>query len=162
MALLAAHQLMSFQKAECLFSAEPLGERRPSELLTKMLEREHPSEERTHLFAMLFLRCLPPAVRPQLTEDDHKNVRALAEKADHCATSIHRHQQSATQIFSATANNTSEAEEQEEFSVSAVGAGRGGQRGRVGQNHPRGGQNCPRPQQQQQFSASQPATDKPA
>ena len=83
MALLVAHQLTSYQKAERLFSAEPLGERRPSELLTKMLERVHPGEERTHLFAMLFLRRLPPAVRLQLTEDDHKNVRALAEKADH-------------------------------------------------------------------------------
>ena len=58
-ALLAAHQLTSFQKAEHLFSAEPLGERCPSELLSEMLELVHPGEERTHLFAMLFLRRLP-------------------------------------------------------------------------------------------------------
>ena len=110
---------------------------------------------------MLFLRRLPPAVRLQLTEDDHEDVRALAEKADCCAASIHRHQQSATQIFSATADNNQEVEEQEDFSVAAVESGRGGhsrQRGRSGQNRPRGGQNCP--QQQQQSSSA--ATDKPA
>ena len=81
-ALLATHQLTSFQKAEQLFSAEPLGKQRPSELLTEMLELVHPGEERTRLFTMLFLRRLPPAVRLQLTEDDHEDVRALAEKAD--------------------------------------------------------------------------------
>ena len=130
-----------------------------------MLELVHPGEGRTRLFAMLFLRRLPPAVRLQLTEDDHEDLSALAEKADHCAASIHHHQQSASQIFSATADNTPETEEQEEFSVAAGGAGhggRGGQCGCSGQNRPRGGQNRPCPQQQQQFSASQPATDTPA
>ena len=66
-ALLAAHQLTSVQKAERLFSAEALGECRPSELLSEMLELVHPGEERTRLFSMLFLRRLPPAVRLQLT-----------------------------------------------------------------------------------------------
>ena len=92
------------------------------ELLTEMLELVHPGEERTRLFAMLFLRRLPPAVHLQLTEDDHEDVRALAEKADCCAASIHRHQQSATQIFSAAANNNQDVEEQEDFSVAAVGS----------------------------------------
>ena len=100
-ALLAAHQLTSFQKAERLFSADPLGECRPSELLSEMLELVHPGKERTRLFAMLFLRRLPPPVRLQLTEDVHEDVRELAEKADRCAASIHRQQASAP-IFSAT------------------------------------------------------------
>ena len=166
-ALLAAHQLTSFQKAERLFSAEQLGEWPPSELLTEMLELVHPGEERTRLFAMLFLRRLPPAVRLQLTEDDHEDVRALAEKADHCAASIHRHQQTASPIFSATTDNTPEVEEQEEFSVMAVGYGRGScgaQRSHGSQNRSgrpgRGGQ---RPQQLQPNS-TQPAAaaDTPA
>ena len=58
-ALLAAYQLTFFQKAELLFYAEPLGEHRPLELLSEMLELVHPGEERTRLFAMLFLRRLP-------------------------------------------------------------------------------------------------------
>ena len=150
-ALLAAHQLTSYQKAECLFSAEALGERQPSELLSEMLELVHPGEERTRL---------------QLTEDDHEDVRALAEKADRCAASIHRHQQTASPIFSATTDNTPEVEEQEEFSVTAVGSGRGGrgaQRGRGGQNRSgrpgRGGQ---RPQQLQPNSTQPAAADTPA
>ena len=165
-ALLAAHQLTSYQKAERLFSAEALGEHRPSELLSEMLELEHPGEERTRLFSMLFLRPLPPAVRLQLTEDDHEDMRALAEKADRCAASIHRHQQTASPIFSATTDNTPEVEEQEEFSVTAVGSGRGGrgaQRGRGGQNRSgrpgRGGQ---RPQQLQPNSTQPAAADTPA
>ena len=165
-ALLAAHQLTSYQKAERLFSAEALGERRPSELLSEMLELVHPGEERTRLFSMLFLRRLPPAVRLQLTEDDHEDVRALAEKADRCAASIHRHQQTASPIFSATTDNTPEVEEQEEFSVTAVGSGRGGhsaQRGRGGQNRSgRPGCGSQRPQQLQPNSAQPAAADTPA
>ena len=165
-ALLAAHQLTSYQKAERLFSAEALGERRPSELLSEMLELVHPGEERTRLFSMLFLRRLPPAVRLQLTEDDHEDMRALAEKADRCAASIHRHQQTASPIFSATTDNTPEVEEQEEFWETAVGSGRGGcgaQCGRGGQNRSgrpgRGGQ---RPQQLQPNSTQPAAADTPA
>ena len=44
-ALLVAHQLTAFQKAEKLFSSEPLGDRRPSELLSEILELVHPREE---------------------------------------------------------------------------------------------------------------------
>ena len=50
-ALLSAHQLTSFQKAERLFSSEPLGDRRPSELLSELLEWVHPGDERSRLFA---------------------------------------------------------------------------------------------------------------
>ena len=131
-----------------------------------MLELVHPGEERTRLFSMLFLRRLPPAVRLQLTEDDHKDVGALAEKADRCAASIHHHQQTASPIFFATTDNTPEVEEQEEFSVTAVGSGRGGrgaQHGRGGQNRSgrpgRGGQ---RPQQLQPNSTQPAAAETPA
>ena len=58
-ALLVAHQLTAFQKAEKHFSSEPLGGGRPSELLCKMLELVYPGKERSHLFAMLFLRPFP-------------------------------------------------------------------------------------------------------
>lgn len=38
---------------------EPLGSRRPMDLLTEMMELVRPGEEKTQLFAMLFLRRLP-------------------------------------------------------------------------------------------------------
>lgn len=147
-ALLVAHQLTSYQKAEKLFSSEPLGDRRPSELLSEMLELVHPGEERTRLFAMLFLRRLPAAVRLQLTEDDHEDVRALADKADRCAASIHRHQQ-LLPVFAATADGTEDNEEQSDFTVAVVGSSRGGrfnQRSRGSQNRPRGGRGGQRSQ----------------
>ena len=123
-ALLSAHQLTSFQKAERLFSSEPLGDRRPSELLSELLEWVHPGDERSRLFAMLFLRRLPAAIRLQLTEDDHKDLRALAEKADRCAASIHRHQQ-LLPIAATGFTEDPEFQEQEDISVSAVGSGQG-------------------------------------
>ena len=84
---LAAHKLTAFQKTEKLFSSEPLGDRRPSELLSKMLELVHPGEEWSHLFSLLFLHRLPAAVCLQLTKDDHKDFCPLADKANRCAAS---------------------------------------------------------------------------
>ena len=81
-ALLMAHQLTVFQKAENFFSSEPLGDHCPSELLSEMLELVYPCEEWSCLFAMLFLSRLPTAVCLQLTKDDHEDDSALADKAD--------------------------------------------------------------------------------
>ena len=72
--LLVAHQL-----TENLFSSEPLGDSRPSELLSEMLELVYSGEEQSRLFAMLFLRCLPAAVRLQLTKDNLEDVPDLAK-----------------------------------------------------------------------------------
>ena len=57
-----------------------------------MLKLVHSGEEQSRLFSMLLLQSLPNAVCLQLTEDDHEDVHALADKADRCAASIHRHQ----------------------------------------------------------------------
>ena len=66
--LLVANQLTTSQKAEKLFSSEPLGDCLPSELLSEMLELDHPGEE-TRLISMMFLRRLYAEVRLQLTSD---------------------------------------------------------------------------------------------
>ena len=58
-ALLSAHKLTDIQRAEGLFNMDNLGARRPMELLTEMLELVEPGEEKTKLFAMLFLQRLP-------------------------------------------------------------------------------------------------------
>ena len=104
-----------------------------------------------------------PAVRHQLTEDDQEDMRALAEKAVNCAASIHRQHASAP-IFSATVDDSPDAEDQEEIAVAAVGSsrsGRGGQHGRGGQSHPCNNCNGQRPQQQQQHNTAQPPADTP-
>ena len=69
---------------------------------------------------MLFLRHLPAAVHLQLTEDDHEDVRALADKADRYAASIHHHQQ-LLPVFATTANDCEDTEEQSDYTVATVG-----------------------------------------
>ena len=65
--LLVAHQLTAFQKAKKLFSTEPLGDHRPSELLFEMLELVYPGEEWflsiRHAVPMPTPCCLPAAHR---------------------------------------------------------------------------------------------------
>jgi len=148
-ALLSTHQLTDIQKAERLFNMDDLGARRPMELLTEMMELVQPGEEKTKLFAMLFLRKLPPAVRVQLTEDDHTDLRALAEKADRCAATLPRHSLEQT----AVAAVESEAAAESELDIAAVKfKGKGGK-----QWHKNGGK-----KQQQGGSDGSKKSDSPA
>ena len=55
---MVAHQPTAYQKAEKLFSSEPLGTA-ALRLLSEMLEVFHPGEEQSRLFAMLFLCHFP-------------------------------------------------------------------------------------------------------
>jgi hypothetical protein len=61
---------------------EPLGGRKPSELLASMLELCLQGHETSIFFTHLFLERLPAELRITLGEDDHQNVQALAKKAD--------------------------------------------------------------------------------
>jgi hypothetical protein len=80
--LVASHQLSDFQKAEKLFLMQPLGSRKPSEMMAAMLEFCPRGEEKTNLFACLFLQRLPREIRVLLARVDHKDPKALAQQAD--------------------------------------------------------------------------------
>jgi hypothetical protein len=80
--LLSAHQLTDYQKIARLHKMEPLGARRPSELLSSMLELCPRGQEDNVFFVHLYLERLPAELRVLLGEDDHQDLRALAEKAD--------------------------------------------------------------------------------
>ncbi len=80
--LLSALQLTDYQRADKLFKLPGLGARKPSELMSQMLEICPRGEERSHLFACLFLRRLPREIRVLLTKVDHKDPKALAEQVD--------------------------------------------------------------------------------
>ena len=114
--LLSSHQLTDIQKAELLFNMDDLGSKRPMDLLTEMVELGKPSEEKIQLFAMLFMRHLPPQVRVQLTEDDHTDLRALAEKAERCAAMLVR------KVGAAAINAVQPTEEDTEDSTATVSA----------------------------------------
>jgi hypothetical protein len=81
--LLASHQMTGFQRAERLFAMPALGARKPSELMAEMLEICPHDEEKTKLFACLFLQRLPREIRVLLARVDHKDPKELVEQADH-------------------------------------------------------------------------------
>ena len=82
-ALLASHLLTDFQRVELILAMEPLGSRKPSELLADMWEVCPADKHNSKFFAALFLQRLPSNIRVLLTHDDHSNLRLLAAKADH-------------------------------------------------------------------------------
>ena len=119
------------QRMEMLFNMDNLGSKRPMDLLNEMMELVKPGEEKTQLFAMLFMRRLPPPVRVQLTEDDHTDLPALAAKADRCTAFLSRQTSSATMASVPSASDEL-VEDSAELSISGMsrgGVGGGKQRG---------------------------------
>ena len=108
---------------------------------------------------MLFLHRLPAAVHLQLTEDDHEDIRTLADKADRCTASIHRHQQ-LLPMFAAATDDCEDTEEQSDYTITAVGSSQGGrfnQQSRGGQNRPKGGSGGQGPQSSNSSSPQEPS-----
>ncbi len=60
----------------------PLGSRKPSEMMAAMLETCPRGEEKTNLFACIFLQRLPREIRVLLARVDHKDPKELAKQAD--------------------------------------------------------------------------------
>jgi hypothetical protein len=110
---------------------EPLGARKPSELLNHMLELCPRGEEKNKFFLFLFLQRMPKELRVLLTEADLTEPRDLATKADrHWAMLTH-------QTHGMIAEVEAEAEEP---GINAVNSSaRGRQRGRSGRGRGHGG-----------------------
>ena len=81
-ALVASHQLTDFQRVEQLVAMEPLGGRKPSELLADMWELCPADQHNNIFFVALFLQRLPKEIRVLLTHEDHSDLRRLAAHAD--------------------------------------------------------------------------------
>jgi len=81
-ALVASHQLTDFQRVEQLLAMEPLGGRKPSELLADMWELCPADQHNNIFFVALFLQRLPKEIRVLLTHEDHSDLRRLAAHAD--------------------------------------------------------------------------------
>jgi hypothetical protein len=80
--LLSSHKMTGYQRAEKLFNMPALGSRKPFDLMAAMLEICPRGEEKTDLFACLFLQRLPQELRVLLAKADKKDPKALAEQAD--------------------------------------------------------------------------------
>jgi hypothetical protein len=127
--ILETHQLSDYEKFDMLVKMEPLGGRKPSQLLATMMEFCPAGMEKTLPFHCYFTQRLPPALRTQLGEVEHGDPRALAARADKLWT-MH------APVGSAVA-----AVEQAEPAIAAIRrqAGRNA-RGRGGSQRSRGGQ----------------------
>jgi hypothetical protein len=79
-ALLSSHTLTPYQMVDKLVNLEPLGGRKPSQLMAAMQKLRPPRDE--HFFIYHFLQRLPKEVRILLAHEDFSNTRKLAEKAD--------------------------------------------------------------------------------
>jgi hypothetical protein len=78
--LLSTHTLTPFQMVDRIVNMEPLGSRKPTELLAAMA-RFRPKEDH-HFFAYYFLQRLLSEIRVLLAHDCCKDLQAVAEKAD--------------------------------------------------------------------------------
>lgn len=80
--LLESHQLSDYEKFDMLVKMEPMGGRKPSQLLHAMLEYCPAGMERHLSFHYFFMQRLPQALRTQLGEVQPGDPRALAMRAD--------------------------------------------------------------------------------
>jgi hypothetical protein len=80
--LLGVHLMTDYQRAEKLYLSPAIGNRKPSEMMAAMLEMCPRGEEKTNLFACLFLQRLPREIKVLLSCVDHKDPKLLSEEAD--------------------------------------------------------------------------------
>jgi hypothetical protein len=81
-ALLSHHELSDYQRVDMLSRMEPLGGRKPSELLAAMLELCPQNQHTSPFFFYFFLQRLPREIRVLLSEESPADIRKVAEKAD--------------------------------------------------------------------------------
>lgn len=131
--LLEVHQLSDYEKFDLLVKMEPMGGRKPSQLLHAMLEFCPLGMEKHLSFHYFFMQRLPQALRTQLGEVQPGDPRALAVRADRL-WSVH-----------ATNGHTAAAVDGSEESSTTVAAIRGGTKGRGGRGGKQRGRGSGRP-----------------
>jgi hypothetical protein len=114
--LLNIHQLSDYDKFDMLVKMEPMGGRKPSQLLHAMLEFCPLGMERHLSFHYFFMQHLPQALRTQLGEVQPGDPRALAVRADRL-WSVHTTE---------AAGTVAVANDQEDSPASIIVAVRGG------------------------------------
>jgi hypothetical protein len=80
--LLSSQELSFFECIEKLMQLEPLGSRKPTELLAEMLELCPRRQESNMFFLFLFLQRLPQELRMMLDKDESLTPHQLTAKAD--------------------------------------------------------------------------------
>jgi hypothetical protein len=124
-ALLSSHTLTPYQMVDKLVNLEPLGGRKPSELMAAMQKLRPPKDE--HFFIYHFLQRLPKEVRILLAHDDFSDTRKLAEKADGLMAIHQPHAPDVTAVAAAAAELAITEQDTVAAAASkAAGRGKGG------------------------------------
>jgi hypothetical protein len=118
------HVLSNHEMLELLYQEGQMGSRKPSQLLSAMLQNCPRGEERNVFFHFMFLQRLPASLRSLLGEVDHGDPRALAARADRL-WSVHSSQHGTVAAATASGENLVAA-----VSSAASGRGKSGHRGK--------------------------------
>jgi hypothetical protein len=132
-ALVASHTMSDYQKVDKLMAMEPLGGRKPTELLAAMQKLRPPRDEA--FFAWAFMQRLPREVRVLLAQDD-THMHRLAEKAD-TLMALHQpqhHDVTAVAAVGQASEVSPAADEETVAATTARGKGKGGRIGKKRQN----------------------------
>jgi hypothetical protein len=122
---------------ERIVQAEPLGGRKPSELLASMMEFCPRGEERSAFMAYHFLNRLPSELRVLLAEDDHQDLRALAARADKLVA--HQQQRAVVATVAQPEPTVNAVRQQKSSRGHGGGRGRGGRGGGQQYQHQQAG-----------------------
>jgi hypothetical protein len=129
-ALVASHTMSDYQKVDKLMAMEPLGGRKPTELLAAM-QKLRPLRDEA-FFAWAFIQRLPREVRVLLVQDDTSDMRKLAEKAE-ALVALHQpqhHDVTAVAAVGQALENNPTADEETVAAATARGKGQGGKSGK--------------------------------
>ena len=126
--LLDIHQLSDYEKFDLVTKMEPMGARKPSQLLQAMQDFFPVGMEKHLSFYYFFMQRLPQAIRTQLGEVKPGNHLALAARAEKLWS-----------VHSVAKGGTVAAAEEEETAPASIAAIRGGTRGCGGRSRGRGG-----------------------
>jgi hypothetical protein len=122
-ALVASNLLTNFQKVDRLVTMETLGSHKPSELMAAMERLRPPCDG--HFFVYHFHQRLPREVRILLADEDPKDTRRLAEKADQLMA---LHQPQVHDVAAVAGAAPAVPADSSEATVAAAAAGKPGQR----------------------------------
>jgi len=80
--LLRPHNLSDHEKLEMLYKSDPLGGRKPSQMLASTLVYRPFGMEQTIMFQYMLLQRLPVTLRTLLREQEPGNIRSLVARVD--------------------------------------------------------------------------------
>jgi hypothetical protein len=138
-ALVASHTMSDYQKVDMLMAMEPLGGRKPTEMLAAIQWLLPPQDKA--FFAWAFIQWLPCEVLILLAQDDTLHMRKLAEKAV-ALMALHQPQHHDITAVAAAGPTLDTNQARNDETVAAATMRRKGKDGRNGKKCQKGSRRC--------------------